>query len=91
MVQVVRQAWNQPRMKRVKLVFRPLQSNYAIDINKYTLEGNNKMIKARINMMRSNRTSILRIDPTLIALLGFSADNKKIVCYTTPIAQGLIY
>jgi hypothetical protein len=26
----------------------PLQSNYAIDINEYKLEGNNKMINAHI-------------------------------------------
>jgi hypothetical protein len=54
-----------------------LQSNYAIDINKYMLEGNNKMINAHINMMRSNRISILRIDPDLIPLLGFSANKKN--------------
>jgi hypothetical protein len=39
----------------------PLQSNYVTDINKYTLEGNNKMINACITTIRSNRTSILRI------------------------------
>jgi hypothetical protein len=61
----------------------PLQSNYAIDINKYMLEGNNKTINARISMMRSNRTSILCIDPALIPLLGFGANNKKIMCYAT--------
>jgi hypothetical protein len=78
-------------MKHVKSVFGPFQSNYATDINKYTLKGNNKTINARINTMRSNRTSILRIDPALIPLLGFGADNKKIMCYATPIAQGPIY
>jgi hypothetical protein len=36
----------------------PLQSNYATDMNKYTLEGNNNTINTRINMMRSNHTSI---------------------------------
>jgi hypothetical protein len=78
MVQAVRQAWNQSRIKHVKSVFGMLQSNYGIDINKYTLKGNNKMINARTNMMRSNRTSILHIDPALIPLLGFGADNKKL-------------
>jgi hypothetical protein len=78
-------------VKRVNLVFGPLQSNYATYINKYTLEGNNKTINARINTMRSNRTSILRIDPALIPLLGFGEDNKKIMCYATPISQGPIY
>jgi hypothetical protein len=63
----------------------PLQSNYATDINKYTLEGNNKTINARIFMMHSNRTSILRIDLALIPLLGFGADNKKIMCCAIPI------
>jgi hypothetical protein len=57
----------------------PLQSNYATDINKYTLEGNNKMISARINTIRSNCTSILRIDPALIPLLGFGANNKNLL------------
>jgi hypothetical protein len=33
--------------------------------------------------MHSNRTSILRIDPALITLLGFGANNKKIMCYAT--------
>jgi hypothetical protein len=66
-------------VKRVKLVFRPLESNYATNINKYTLKGNNKMINARIHTMCSNRTSILRIDLALIPLLGFGADNKKIM------------
>jgi hypothetical protein len=90
-VQAVRQAWNQSHVKRVKSVFRPLKSNYATDINKYTLERNNKTINARIHTMRSNRTSILRIDLALIPLLGFGADNKKFMCYATPIAQGPIY
>jgi hypothetical protein len=67
-----------------KIGHRPLQSNYATYINKYTLEGNNKMINTCISRMRSNRTSILRIDPALIPLLGFSANNKIIICYTTP-------
>jgi hypothetical protein len=57
----------------------PLQSNYATDISKYTLERNNKMINARINMMCSNRTSILRTDPALIPLLGLDANNKKFI------------
>jgi hypothetical protein len=57
--------------------YRPLQSNYATDINKYILEGNNKTINARINMMRSNHTSILRIDAALIPLLEFGVNNKK--------------
>jgi hypothetical protein len=47
------------------------------------LEGNNKTINARISMMRSNRTSILCIDPAMIPLLGFGANNKKIMCYAT--------
>jgi hypothetical protein len=63
------------QMRKVGL--GPLQSNYATDINKYTLEGNNKMINGRIHTMRSNRTSILRIDPALIPLLGFGVDQKK--------------
>jgi hypothetical protein len=91
MVQAVRQAWNQSRVKRVKSVFGPLQSNYATYINKYTLKGNNKMINACIHMMHSNSTSIIRIDPALIPLLGFGADNKKFMCYATLIAQGPIY
>jgi hypothetical protein len=62
----------------------PLQSNYATYINKYTLEGNNEMINACIHTMRSNRTSILRIDPALIPLLGLGANNKKITGYATP-------
>jgi hypothetical protein len=61
-----------------KIGHGPLQSNNATDISKYTLEGNNKMINTHINMMCSNRTSILCIDPALIPLLGFSANNKKI-------------
>jgi hypothetical protein len=31
-----------------KVGHRPLQSNYATDINKYTLEDNNKMINIYI-------------------------------------------
>jgi hypothetical protein len=62
---------------------RSIQSNYARDINKYTLEGNNKTINARISMMRSNRTSILCIDPALIPLLGFGVNTKKNMCYAT--------
>jgi hypothetical protein len=69
----------------------PLQSNYATDINKYTLEGNNEMINARILMMHSNRTSILRIDPALIPLLGFGANNKENVLCNPEYAQGPIY
>jgi hypothetical protein len=78
-------------MKHVKSVFGPLQSNYATDFNKYTLKGNNKMINARINTMHSKRTTILRIDPAVIPLLGFGADNKKFMCYAILIAQGPIY
>jgi hypothetical protein len=52
----------------------PLQSNYVTNIYKYTSEGNNKTVNTRISMMRSNRTSILRIDPALIPLLGFGAN-----------------
>jgi hypothetical protein len=37
------------------------------------------MINAHIITMHSNRTSILRIDPALIPLLGFDANNKKII------------
>jgi hypothetical protein len=62
-----------------KVGHRPLQSNYATDINKYTLEGNNKTINTHINMILSNRTSIQYIDPTLIPLLGFSANNKNLL------------
>jgi hypothetical protein len=40
------------------------------------LEGNNKMIDAHVNLMRSNRTSILRIDPALIPLLGIDENNN---------------
>jgi hypothetical protein len=47
-------------------------------------EGNNKMINTHINTIRSNRTSIQRIDPALIPLLDFSANNKTFMCYTTP-------
>jgi hypothetical protein len=86
-VQAVRQAWNQSRVKRVKSVFGPLESNYATDINKYTLKGNNNTINARMHTMHSNRTSILRIYLTLIPLLGFGADNKNLMSYATPIAQ----
>jgi hypothetical protein len=49
------------------------------------------MINSRINMMRSNRTSILCMDPTLIPLLGFDANNKKIISTQPQIAQGSIY
>jgi hypothetical protein len=42
------------------------------------LEGNNKIINARINTMRSNRMGILRVDPALIPLLGFDANNKNV-------------
>jgi hypothetical protein len=69
----------------------PLQSNYATNINKYMLQGNNKMINARINMMRSNRTSILCIDPALIPLLGFGANNKNVLATQPRFAQGPIY
>jgi hypothetical protein len=58
-------------------------------ISTYTLKGNNKTINARIHMMRSNRTNILRIDLTMIPLLGFGANNKKIMCYATLISQYL--
>jgi hypothetical protein len=70
--------------KMCNVGYGPLQSSYATDINKYTLEGNNKTINARISMMCSNRKSILRIDPALKPLLGFGANNKKIMCYATP-------
>jgi hypothetical protein len=59
-----------------KVGHMPLQSNYATDINIYTLEGNNKTINVHLNMMRSNHTSILCIDPDQIPLLGFSANNR---------------
>jgi hypothetical protein len=49
------------------------------------------MINARINMMCSNRTSILRIDPALIPLLGFGANNKNLLAMQPRIAQGTIY
>jgi hypothetical protein len=55
----------------------PLQSNYATNIKKYTLEGNNKTVNTRISMLRSNYTSILRIDPALIPLFGFGANKKN--------------
>jgi hypothetical protein len=61
-----------------KVGYGPLQSNYAIDISKYTLEDNNKMINACINTMHSNHTSILHIDPALIPLLGFDTNNKNL-------------
>jgi hypothetical protein len=70
-VQAIRQAWNQSSVKHIKLVSGPLQSYYDTDINKYTLEGNNKTINARINAIHSNHTSILHIDPALIPMLGF--------------------
>jgi hypothetical protein len=64
--------------KTCNVGYGPLRSNYATYINKYTLEGNNKMINACINMMHSNCTSILCIDSALIPLLGFGADNKNL-------------
>jgi hypothetical protein len=53
--------------------------HYATDINERTWEGNNERINARTNTMRSNRTSILRIDPALIPLLGFGANNRNLL------------
>jgi hypothetical protein len=47
-VQAVGQSWNQSRVKRVRSVFGPLQSNYATDINECTWEGNNERINAHI-------------------------------------------
>jgi hypothetical protein len=41
------------------------------------------MINAYITMMHSNRASILRIDLALIPLLGFGANNNKIIGYST--------
>jgi hypothetical protein len=69
--------------------YGPLLSNYAIDNKKYMLEGNNKTMNAHINMMRSNRTSILRKDPDLIPLLGSVQITKKLCAMQT--AQGPIY
>jgi hypothetical protein len=75
-----------------KVDFGPVQSNYATDINKYMLEDKNKMINACITMMCSNHTSILCIDPALIPLLGFGANNKKHYCLRKPeYGQGPIY
>jgi hypothetical protein len=48
MVQAVCQSWNQSRVKRVKSVFGPLQSNYVTDINECTWEGDNERISAHI-------------------------------------------
>jgi hypothetical protein len=48
MVQAVCQLWNQSRVKHVKSIFGLLQSNYAIDINECTWEGNNERINAYI-------------------------------------------
>jgi hypothetical protein len=66
-----------------------LQSNYATDISKYTLEGNNKMINVRVNTMRSNHTSILRIDSALIPLLGFDANNKNLFLHNPKFPKDL--
>jgi hypothetical protein len=66
-----------------------LRSNYATDISKYTLEGINKMINARINMMRSNHASILRIDLALIPLLGFDANNKNVFLHNPKLPKDL--
>jgi hypothetical protein len=49
------------------------------------------MINAHIITMRSDRTSILHIDLALIPLLGFDANNKKIISMQPRIAQGPIY
>jgi hypothetical protein len=43
------------------------------------IKGNNKTINACTITMRYNRISILRIDLTLIPLLGSDANNKKII------------
>jgi hypothetical protein len=66
-------------VKRVKLVFGPLQSNYAIDINECTWEVNNERTNTRTNTMRSNHTNIILIGPALIPLLGFGANNKNLL------------
>jgi hypothetical protein len=47
-VQAVCQSWNQSHVKCVKLVFGPLQSNYATYINECTWEGNNERISSHI-------------------------------------------
>jgi hypothetical protein len=47
-VQAVCKSWNQSCVKCVKLVFGPLQSNYATDINKCTWEDNNERINVHI-------------------------------------------
>jgi hypothetical protein len=49
------------------------------------------MINAHINMMRSNRTSILRIDPALIPLLWFGANSKILLAKQPQNAQGPNY
>jgi hypothetical protein len=71
------------------------QSNYAIDINKYTLEGNNKTINAHIFTMRSNRTSILRIDPedrdAKEEVKMESIDMKRKLCLVCSSVLSLMY
>jgi arylamine N-acetyltransferase len=47
-VQAVCQSWNQSRVKHVKSVFGPLQSNYTTNINECTWEGNNERINTHI-------------------------------------------
>jgi hypothetical protein len=47
-VQAVCQSWNQSHVQTRNVGHGPPQSNYATNINEYTLEGNNKMINAHI-------------------------------------------
>jgi hypothetical protein len=49
------------------------------------------MINAHIITMCSNRISILHIDQALIPLLGFDANNKKILSAQPQISQRSIY
>jgi hypothetical protein len=39
--------------------------------------------------MREEEEEVVAVEKQ--RLLGFGADNKKIMCYATPIAQGPIY
>jgi hypothetical protein len=49
-VQGICQSWNQSRVKCVKSVFGPLQSNCDRDISKCTWEGNDERINAHIKL-----------------------------------------
>jgi hypothetical protein len=77
-VHAVCQAWNQSRVKRVKSVTGRFNPTMPWILHKYTLEGNNEVINARIHTMRSNRTSILRIDRLWYHCWGSLQITKKL-------------